>query len=656
MTANEASAEPDPLADPRVFRAVQEYQAELDAGRRPNRAAFLARHPEAAGVLSGCLRGLDLLVAVAPGTPRPAEPGGTRFEDYRVVRERGRGGLSVVYEAEQLSLRRRVALKVLSAPADATARRRFRNEAYAAASLRHPHIVPVYAVEVDAEPPFLVMPLVAGSSLAALVRGLREATGAVADTTVEAAGAVPHAPEPPSAERPAAALPGDRDHHRAAARLARQAADALQHAHESGIVHRDIKPGNLLVEPGGHLWVADFGMAKSAAAGDLTRTGEVVGTLRYMSPEQATGEAAVDHRTDVYALGVTLYELLTLRPAFPGDDLRAVFRAVASAEPPPPRRIAPAIPRELETVVLKAMAKERADRYATAAEFAADLQRFLDDRPVLARRPSPARRARKWVWRNRAPVAAGLATLVAVLIAGVVGLAVTADRIRDEQKQTAGANAELTKTVDERDGALRRLNQAHADQAVALRQARAAEYAHAFFAARAEWRAGNFARAADLLEAVPAGVPPLGVGVPDQPPRHGAVRAARPRPGRGEHGQHAARVQPRRHPARRHQPVRSGVGVARGRGPAGRAAVDVRPPETASTSPPRSPPTASTSSPSGTTASRSATGTSGSSTCGNSARASWSAASRCRASRSRSRRTARGCCARPATRRTRRPN
>jgi tetratricopeptide (TPR) repeat protein len=196
-----------------------------------------------------------------------------------------------------------------------------------------------------------------------------------------------------------------------------QAAEALDHAHQAGIVHRDVKPGNLLLDARGNLWVTDFGLAHvQHGEASLTMTGDLVGTLRYMSPEQALAKRVpIDHRTDVYSLGATLYELLTLRPAFAGKDRQELLRQIAFEEPAPPRRLDRAIPAELETIVLKALEKGPADRYATAQELADDLRRFLEDRPIRARRPSPAQRLRKWGRRHRAAVtAAALCLLVTV--------------------------------------------------------------------------------------------------------------------------------------------------------------------------------------------------------------------------------------------------
>ena len=181
-----------------------------------------------------------------------------------------------------------------------------------------------------------------------------------------------------------------------------QAAEALDHAHQQGVIHRDVKPANLLLDAAGHPWVADFGLARYQAGPAMTATGGTVGTLRYMSPEQALAKLAlVDHRSDVYALGVTLYEALTLQPAYPGSDREEVLRQIAAGEPQPPRRLEPSIPVELETIVLKAMVREPEGRYQTAQEMADDLRRFLEGGPILARRPNLRERTVRWSQRHR---------------------------------------------------------------------------------------------------------------------------------------------------------------------------------------------------------------------------------------------------------------
>ena len=209
----------------------------------------------------------------------------------------------------------------------------------------------------------------------------------------------------------------DRAFCRNVARLGAEAADALDHAHGLGILHRDIKPANLLIDPHGALWITDFGLARFPSDLSLTHTGDMVGTLRYMSPEQALARrGVVDQRTDIYALGVTLYELLTLRPAFDGRDHQELLRQIALDEPVSPRRLNPAVPRDLETIVLKAMAKDPSSRYATAQELAADLRRFMDDQPILARRPGLLERTLRWARRHKELVVTAAAILVLALI------------------------------------------------------------------------------------------------------------------------------------------------------------------------------------------------------------------------------------------------
>jgi tetratricopeptide (TPR) repeat protein len=229
--------------------------------------------------------------------------------------------------------------------------------------------------------------------------------------------------------------------------LGLQAATALEHAHQLGVIHRDIKPGNLLVDGRGELWVTDFGLAQVQGDVQLTLTGDLVGTLRYMSPEQAMARRApIDHRTDIYSLGATLYELLTFAPAFGGTDRQELLRQIAFEEPQRPRRLNKAVPAEFEVVVLKAMEKNPADRYASAQELADDLERLLKDEPVQARRPTLVHRLRKWGRRHSAVVwsaAVAAAVVVVLAIAGLTLGLILMDRERDrtvaEQGRTAAA-------------------------------------------------------------------------------------------------------------------------------------------------------------------------------------------------------------------------
>jgi serine/threonine protein kinase len=373
--------------------------------------------------------------------------------------------MGVVYEAVQRSLGRRVALKVLpfAAALDAKQLRRFKNEAQAAAHLHHTNIVPVYAVGSERGVHYYAMQLIEGQNLASLIDGLRRQAspaGAVAPRPEPASAPTgpyppPPAPSPlpplPPGERgrgegdtrpePAARVSTQRSQRpaeffRTAARLAAQAAEALDHAHQLGVVHRDVKPANILIDDAGHVWITDFGLAQFHADAGLTQTGDLVGTLRYMSPEQAEGRRVVlDHRTDVYSLGATLYELLTLRPIFEGEDRKTLLCQIMCDEPRPPRSIDRAIPPELETIVLKAVGKAPAERYATARDFADDLNRFLRHEPIQARRPTLIQRTRKWLWRHPSvPVAAVL--LLMLLAAGSLTAACL---IQGEKENTKAA-------------------------------------------------------------------------------------------------------------------------------------------------------------------------------------------------------------------------
>jgi tetratricopeptide (TPR) repeat protein len=455
-----------PVADS-MARALEEYLAAAEAGTAPPREQLLARYPELAEDLDACLAALRFIGRAAEG-PRsvvaqvtgaePPELASGQLGDFRLIREAGRGGMGVVYEAEQISLRRRVALKVLpfAATMDPRHLQRFHNEARAAACLHHEHIVPVYSVGSERGVHYYAMQFIDGRTLAAVIRDLQHAKPATAakrpaarQVSKPAVGAepptVPHVRSAGSTvDTPAQAnlsterLGLGKDSHRRVAELGVQAALALEHAHERGIVHRDIKPGNLLLDERGSVWVTDFGLAQlQHGEGNLTLTGDLLGTLRYMSPEQALARRVpIDHRTDVYSLGATLYELLTLRPAFGGSDRQELLRQVAFEEPVAPRRLDRGIPAELETIVLKAMEKNPADRYQTAQELADDLSRFLDDHPIRARPASVARRLRKWGRRHPAWVAAVAAALTAAVVVLSAGLGWVA-RDRATRRQVA---------------------------------------------------------------------------------------------------------------------------------------------------------------------------------------------------------------------------
>ncbi|HEY2882526.1 MAG TPA: serine/threonine-protein kinase, partial [Pirellulales bacterium] len=464
--------------DPRVLALVAEYQRELDAGRRPDRERYLKQHPELAEAVAACIDGLDLLLAHRPEKPsNRSNSDGARSQlaanvqlanplgDFQILRELARGGMGIVYEAIQLSLNRRVAIKVLPFAGNFNSRQlqRFKNEAQAAALLHHTHIVPIYAIGCERGVHFYAMQLIDGHSLAFAIKQLRAQSGRANDAVVPAGAPVGTAVEPaadPFVLAPAeaqgqlahgnsalgtvdianvvtsgAALDSEAYVRRISA-LMLQAAEALEHAHQMGVIHRDIKPGNLLIDSTGDLWVTDFGLAQLQSADPLTRSGDVLGTFRYMSPEQFGGERSVmDHRTDLYSLGATFYELLTLEPVFSGDTRQGLLYQILHQEPRSLRTFNRAISPELETVVLKALSKSPADRYATAADFAADIRRTLNHEPVLARRPTLVHRARKWLRRNPAFAIAGVLLLVVVVIASLISNRM----IGEEQRRTAEA-------------------------------------------------------------------------------------------------------------------------------------------------------------------------------------------------------------------------
>jgi serine/threonine protein kinase len=437
----------------RLQEVIAAYLRDVEAGRNPDHSELLTRHPDLAGELQSFFAGQEQIGGLAAPLRQVVEPilgegiTGT-LGDFRIVREVGRGGMGIVYEAEQISLRRRVALKVLpfAATMDARHLQRFHNEAQAAACLHHTNIVPVYFVGCERGVHFYAMQFIDGQPLSEVIRQMRRLEKK--EPLASENGTVAYRPlpkeavsTPPAAEMTPLTGEGrrNRDYYRKVAELGIQAAEALDHAHQLGIVHRDIKPGNLMLEGMGRLWVTDFGLAHMQhSEASLTLTGQALGMPRYMSPEQALAKRVpIDHRTDVYSLGVTLYELLTLRPAFASEDRHELLRQIAFAEPAKPRRLERGVPAELEIIVLKAMEKRPQDRYATAQEMADDLRRFLDARPIRARRPTLIERAQKWLRRHPAVKWTAVAVLLVVTVAAMLSTAV----VQQEKLRTQAALA-----------------------------------------------------------------------------------------------------------------------------------------------------------------------------------------------------------------------
>jgi WD40 repeat protein/serine/threonine protein kinase len=460
-----------------ISHVADEYLQRLARGDQPPVEEYASRYPQIAATLRQVLPALQLLRQ--PDRADGDDSGGIQPEgllgDFRIVREIGRGGMGIVYEAQQLSLGRRVALKILpfAAALDSKQLQRFKNEAQAAAQLHHTNIVPVYGVGCKRGVHYYAMQYIEGRTMAALIRELRQLAGleAVGSSAAATSSLVnellsghwapakrsavkqacsaedakgpchPTTPTPidatpvpaPASTQPSSTSPA---FFRTVAHLGVQAAEALAHAHSKGIIHRDIKPANLLLDAGGNLWITDFGLARMVNEAGLTMTGDLLGTLRYMSPEQALAKRMpVDQRTDIYSLGMTLYELLTLRPAYDGRDRQEVMQQIAFEDPRLPRRLNKAIPVELETIVRKAIGKNAAERYATAQELADDLRRFLDDKPIRAKKPTVLDWTRKWARRHPGIVG----TAIAGLLVAVGILAVSTWLILAEYRRTVTA-------------------------------------------------------------------------------------------------------------------------------------------------------------------------------------------------------------------------
>ncbi|TWU28459.1 serine/threonine-protein kinase [Bythopirellula polymerisocia] len=441
--------------DQRLSQAVEEYLRSFEEVRPIDLDELLANYSDVADELKSCIDTLDFMRNVAPQLAEESDSKRRQPEttiqplanlgDFRIIREIGRGGMGIVYEAEQLSLGRRMALKVLPLAATLSVQQleRFKNEARLAASLKHPHIVSVHSVGVERGVHYYAMELIEGCSLAQAIvelsgigNQLRTPPAEVSDT----------AETSPVAALSTARTNNPQDYYRQVAKLIADAADALDYAHNRGIVHRDIKPGNLLLDHDGIVSVTDFGLARLEADAGVTMTGDMLGTLRYMSPEQAAGKPGlVDYRTDIHALGATLYELLTMRPAFEGNDRAKLLRHIAEETPPGLRQIDPRIPQDLDTITAKALEKEPADRYQSAGDLAADLRAFVDDRPITARPPSLAQRMARWS-RRHTGVAWSLAA--SVLVMSVLATWQVTKQVFEQRAVTAAVESSLLQASD----------------------------------------------------------------------------------------------------------------------------------------------------------------------------------------------------------------
>lgn len=420
----------------RLAEIADEFTSQIREGHQPDIEAFVREFPGVENIVREVLKSVELMYHVQrerPGTPTDSDDVSPpeRVGEFEILDEAGRGGMGVIYRARQATLNRVVALKVLpvAASLDPVKLRRFQIETQSASMLQHPNIIAVYGSGTDGGLHYFAMQFIEGYSLDRYLRFASRGAGAraVPSSTQRGDGELTADSKrgtlAPVSDRTSGNMtftsenaPSSQFDVRQIVVMIRDAALALQHAHECGVLHRDIKPSNLMIDRKGKLWVTDFGLAHIDNDATVTKTGDIVGTLRYMSPEQVIGGSmTVDHRCDIYSLGATLYELLTLQPMIQGDERATILRYLTQLEPVPPRKHQRGIHRDLETIVLKATAKSPAERYATAGYFADDLQRFLDDRPILARRPSPLQIIWRAVRRNQATTAAICLLPVAII-------------------------------------------------------------------------------------------------------------------------------------------------------------------------------------------------------------------------------------------------
>jgi serine/threonine protein kinase/WD40 repeat protein/Tfp pilus assembly protein PilF len=493
-------------------QVAESFLDRVRAGEHPAICDYVARFPDLRQEIHELFPLLVEMEEHRPGQSRPASARVVgamprQLGDYLIVREIGHGGMGVVYEAEQISLGRRVALKLLPPQMldHALNRQRFEREARAAARLHHTNIVPVFAVGEHEGRPYYAMQFIQGHGLdeviaelcklqarepftadsqppascdmsaetvarslltGSLLSGrLEETQDGPPEPTVDAtprdpvAMPVPNVVTPSNTRLSAIFSQSDAEGSRTAtpsshtrrstywhcvARIGMQVAEALDYAHKQGILHRDIKPSNLLLDTQETVWVTDFGLAKLEDHRQLTHTGDLLGTLRYMPAEAFEGKS--DKRSDVYGLGLTLYEMLAMRPAYAERDRHRLIKQIATVEPARLDRINPSMPRDLVTIVHKAIEREPGHRYATAGELAADLRRFLDDAPIHARHASSVERLYRWCRRN--PSLATLSVSVALLITLLAIVSTTGalwlgKALSDSKRANADAKAQL---------------------------------------------------------------------------------------------------------------------------------------------------------------------------------------------------------------------
>ena len=467
----------------------------IQQGDRPTVDEYVAEHPEFADEIRELFPAMEMIEELGPDShtqsqiPSDSFPTPESIGDYRILREIGRGGMGVVYEAEQRTLGRHVALKVLprQGARGVTGIERFRREARAAARLHHTNIVPVFEVGEDNGELYYAMQFIRGQALDevlkelghrhrllswkknsdldqsdgsqnvihSLMSGFRPEGDSSAENAVTDETQAQATTSDTISERESVVLPGHsessetdgRRYHyfRSVARVGIQVAEALDYAHREDVVHRDIKPSNLLLDTHSRVWITDFGLAKTDDDVTLTKDGDLIGTARYLAPERLKGSS--DGRSDIYGLGLTLYEMLLFRPAYDASDRVVLMQQVLHAKPSRLRQADSRIPRDLETVINKAIEKEPGNRYQTAADMAADLRRFIDDQPIHARRATSLERA--WRWCRRNPLTAALtATIVVVATIGFAGVVTQWKTAQEERDDARNANRDLRAALE----------------------------------------------------------------------------------------------------------------------------------------------------------------------------------------------------------------
>lgn len=571
---------------------AEDFELRRRNGERPTIREYQEAYPELADEIADVFPAILTLHQVNPNdsefdeVSEPEAPWSDHkglhhqtVGEYRILREIGRGGMGIVYEAEQPSLNRRVALKLLPERTASTGSRkaRFAREARAVAKLHHTNIVPVYNVGADGDLLFYTMQYIRGDSLDNIITILRDAptegressgskdgknsiiqpaslpknapapqpkrtsseafsdlgeparsaidSSAAAEIALSLCGPVisdfktgHSASQTSNSERDTASMrlsdthPGTqrsrreiKDFYLNAARIGAQAADAIEYAHSQGILHRDIKPANLLMDERGRVWLTDFGLARLDEEEGLTESGDIIGTLRYMAPEVFNG--VNDARNDVYSLGLTLYELVTFKPAYGESERHQLIRKVMSGNIESVRKRQPDVPADLATIIEKATATIADNRYQTAEALRDDLRRFLEDQPIFARQLSTVERLQRW--KRREPKLAS--AVVAAVLSTVIGLAgisynwLAAAEARDDeraQKEAAfAAEVAAQKARIKAEKAKLREMEARKEAEDAREVAEVKAYATQMALAQIAWNNDDIQRCLNLLKA-----------------------------------------------------------------------------------------------------------------------------------------------------------